>query len=107
MRTTTLFPELPAARPPGIEFVPVRLGRRPFPYGHNNKPHINLDDLVAANPNYICERFGHDRSRSRDHHLWRPQHPSPSQPKPSYPPPPPPPTITSDPPLPHSPHYPR
>ncbi len=57
---STLFPDPPATPVPGIEFVPVRLGRRPFPYGHNNKPHINLDDLVAAKPNYNGERFVHD-----------------------------------------------
>ncbi|MBI3694973.1 MAG: cupin domain-containing protein [Acidobacteria bacterium] len=53
----TLLPERPRVQAPGIEFVPVKLGRRPFPYGHENKPHINLDDLVAASPNYSGGRF--------------------------------------------------
>ena len=56
----TLFPDPPATHAPGIEFIPVRLGRRPFPYGRDNKPHVNLDDLVAANPNYSGGRFMHD-----------------------------------------------
>lgn len=54
---TTMFPERPKVQLPGVEFVPVRLGRRPFPYGHDNKPHINLDDLAAATPNYSGGRF--------------------------------------------------
>ena len=57
---TTLFPEPPPSPLPGIEFAPVRLGRRPFPYGRTNRPHINLDDLAAANPNYSGERFVSD-----------------------------------------------
>jgi hypothetical protein len=57
---STLFPEPPATHPPGIEFIPVRLGRRPFPYADSNKPHINLDDLVAANANYSGGRFVND-----------------------------------------------
>ena len=58
--TTTLFTEAPKANPPGLEFIPVRLNRRPFPFGYENKPHINLDDLVTANPNYAGGRFVHD-----------------------------------------------
>ncbi|MBI3665637.1 MAG: cupin domain-containing protein [Acidobacteria bacterium] len=57
---TTMYSERPSLQAPGIEFLPVRLGRRPFPYGHNNKPHINLDDLAAADPNYSGSRFIHD-----------------------------------------------
>ena len=52
----TLFPDKPKFQAPGIEFVPVKLGRQPYPYGHENKPHINLDDL-AANPNYSGGRL--------------------------------------------------
>ena len=57
---TTIFPEKPKIMTPGIEFLPVRLRRKPFPYGHENKPHINLDDLVAADSNYRGGRFVHD-----------------------------------------------
>ena len=57
---STLFPKPPARPTEGIEFVPVLLGRRPFRYEDNNKPHINLDDLVAANPNYSGGRFVND-----------------------------------------------
>ncbi len=53
----TLYPDPPKLQTPGIEFVPVKLGRHPFPYGHENKPHINLDDLSAATPNYSGGRF--------------------------------------------------
>lgn len=49
---TTVFPERPAAPMPGVEFMPVRLNRKPFPYGRENKPHINLDDLVASDPSF-------------------------------------------------------
>jgi mannose-6-phosphate isomerase-like protein (cupin superfamily) len=57
---STLFPARPEATPPGIDFIPVKLNRQPFPYGYNNKPHINLDELVAADPNTRGGRFVHD-----------------------------------------------
>jgi mannose-6-phosphate isomerase-like protein (cupin superfamily) len=57
---TTLFPEAPKTAPSGSDFIPVKLNRRPFPYEHNNKPHINLDDIVAADPNTRGGRFVHD-----------------------------------------------
>ncbi|HET8547357.1 MAG TPA: cupin domain-containing protein [Bryobacteraceae bacterium] len=44
---------------PGVEWIPVVLGRKPHPYGYNNKPHINLYDL-AKEPNYRGGRFVHD-----------------------------------------------
>jgi len=56
----TLFPEKPKLLTPGLEFIPVRLGRRPYPYGYENKPHINRDEQAAANPNYSGGRFVHD-----------------------------------------------
>jgi len=57
----TLYPKgspLPDA-PPGTEFIPVVLGRKPYPYGYNNKPHINLYEL-ATDPKYRGGRFVHD-----------------------------------------------
>lgn len=57
---TTLFPEAPAVTPPEFDFIPVKLNRKPFPYGHNNKPHVNLDDIVAAAPDTRGGRFVHD-----------------------------------------------
>jgi mannose-6-phosphate isomerase-like protein (cupin superfamily) len=57
---STLFTEPPRTHAPGIEFIPIRLGRHPFPYVDNNKPHINLDDLAAGNPNYSGGRFVND-----------------------------------------------
>jgi len=57
---TTLFPERPPLMTPGFEFVPVRLGRKPYPYGHENKPHINLEEIVKADPNTRGGRFVHD-----------------------------------------------
>ncbi|HYM10642.1 MAG TPA: cupin domain-containing protein [Bryobacterales bacterium] len=54
---TTLYPEKPTFQVPGANWVAVKLNRHPFPWGHENKPHINLDDLVAANPNYNGSRF--------------------------------------------------
>ncbi|MGE0406876.1 MAG: cupin domain-containing protein, partial [Candidatus Korobacteraceae bacterium] len=57
----TMYLEQPTVAPPeGGEFIPVRLDRKPFPYGHENKPHINLDDIVAADPNTRGGRFVHD-----------------------------------------------
>jgi mannose-6-phosphate isomerase-like protein (cupin superfamily) len=56
----TLYPQVPNVTLPGIEFIPVRLNRQPFPYGHENKPHINLDDIAAADPNTRGGRFVHD-----------------------------------------------
>jgi mannose-6-phosphate isomerase-like protein (cupin superfamily) len=48
----TLYPEKPSVSPPGIDFIPVRLGRRPFEWGHDNKPHWNLDEFAAAKPDF-------------------------------------------------------
>jgi mannose-6-phosphate isomerase-like protein (cupin superfamily) len=56
----TLYPK--TSKPPempGVEWIPVVLGRKPHPYGYNNKPHINLYDL-AKEPNYKGGRFVHD-----------------------------------------------
>jgi mannose-6-phosphate isomerase-like protein (cupin superfamily) len=44
---------------PGVEFVPVRLNRRAHPYGFENKPHINMYELMK-DPNYRGSRFVHD-----------------------------------------------
>lgn len=60
-RAKTLYPKgspLPEL-PPGLQFIPVVLGRKPFPYDHGNKPHINLHEL-AAEPKYRGGRFVHD-----------------------------------------------
>jgi len=53
----TAYPDRPAFNEPGVEFMPVLLNRKPFAYGRQNKPHINLDDLVAAEANYHGSRF--------------------------------------------------
>lgn len=51
-KAKTLFPKSsPLPELPGYEFIPVVLGRKPYPYGAENKPHINLYEL-AKNPKY-------------------------------------------------------
>lgn len=55
-----LYPEDNKPAPaPGVEWIPVVLNRKPFPYGYDNKPHINLYEL-AKDPNYKGSRFVHD-----------------------------------------------
>ena len=44
---------------PGATWIPVVLGRKPQPYGYDNKPHINLYEL-AKGPDYKGSRFVHD-----------------------------------------------
>ena len=59
-KAKTLYPQ--DVQPPkieGIEFIPVRLNRKPGPYDHGNQPHINLHEL-AKSPNYHGGRFVHD-----------------------------------------------
>ena len=56
----TLYPR--DVKPPelrGATWIPVVLNRKPQPYGHDNKPHINLYDL-QKDPNYKGSRFVHD-----------------------------------------------
>ena len=57
----TLYPG--GAKPPqisGINFIPVTLHRKPAPFEHDNKAHINLYELAKANPKYSGGRFVHD-----------------------------------------------
>lgn len=56
----TLYPK--SVKPPelpGATWIPVTLNRTPQPYGYQNKPHINLYDLVK-DPGYKGGRFVHD-----------------------------------------------
>jgi mannose-6-phosphate isomerase-like protein (cupin superfamily) len=59
-KAKTLYPagETPPDMP-GWTWIPVTLGRKPAPYGHENKPHLNLYDL-AKTPKYNGGRFVHD-----------------------------------------------
>ena len=55
-----LYPkEVEPPKTPGIEWIPVTLNRKPGPYDHGNKPHINLVEL-AKTPDYKGGRFVHD-----------------------------------------------
>jgi len=59
-KAKTLYPK--DVEPPktvGINWIPVKLGRKPGPYDNGNKPHINLYELAKA-PNYSGGRFIHD-----------------------------------------------
>lgn len=59
-KAKTLYPR--DVKPPdlsGATWIPVVLGRKPQPYGYDNKPHINLYDL-QKNPEYKGSRFVHD-----------------------------------------------
>lgn len=59
-KAKTLHPkDVEPPKTPGINWIPVRLGRKPAPYGHENKPHINLYELAKA-PKYTGGRFVHD-----------------------------------------------
>lgn len=59
-KAKTLYPQgVEPPTTPGINWIPVRLGRKPAPYGHENKPHINLYEL-AKDPKYRGGRFIHD-----------------------------------------------
>jgi mannose-6-phosphate isomerase-like protein (cupin superfamily) len=59
-RAKTLYPkDVEPPKTPGINWIPVKLGRKPGPYDHGNKPHINLYELAKA-PNYSGGRFIHD-----------------------------------------------
>ena len=56
----TLYPrDVKPPASPGVEWIPVLLNRTPQPYGYENKPHINLYELVK-DPNYKGSRFVHD-----------------------------------------------
>jgi quercetin dioxygenase-like cupin family protein len=58
----TLYPG--GEKPPAdlrINFIPVTLHRKPAPYDHGNKPHINLYELAKnGGPKYSGQRFVHD-----------------------------------------------
>jgi mannose-6-phosphate isomerase-like protein (cupin superfamily) len=55
----TLYPQdTPPPKLPGFDFIPVRLNRKPGPYDHGNRPHINLDEL-ANRPEYKDKNFMH------------------------------------------------
>lgn len=56
----TLYPQsVTPPEMPGVKWIPVVLNRKPAPYGYENKPHINLYDLVK-DPSYKGSRFVHD-----------------------------------------------
>src|SRR4051794_13211623 len=55
-----LYPkDVEPPKTPGIEWIPVVLGRKPMGYNLTNKPHVNLFEL-AKDPNYKGSRFVHD-----------------------------------------------
>jgi mannose-6-phosphate isomerase-like protein (cupin superfamily) len=59
-KAKTLYPQdVEPPKMPGFTFIPVKLNRKPFPYGYNNKPHINLYELEKE-PGYRGGRFVHD-----------------------------------------------
>jgi len=59
-KAKTLYPkDVTPPDTPGVNWIPVILGRKPQPYGYQNKPHINLYEL-AKDTNYKGGRFVHD-----------------------------------------------
>jgi mannose-6-phosphate isomerase-like protein (cupin superfamily) len=59
-KAKTLYPQdVEPPKMPGFTWIPVVLGRRPYPYEEGNKPHINLHELAKA-PDYRGGRFVHD-----------------------------------------------
>jgi len=61
-KAKTLYPQdNKPPETPGVTWIPVLLNRKPFPYEHENKPHVNLYAL-QADPNFRkgTSRFVHD-----------------------------------------------
>jgi mannose-6-phosphate isomerase-like protein (cupin superfamily) len=59
-KAKTLYPkDSSPPKTPGVNWIPVRLNRKPGPYDRGNQPHINLYELAKA-PNYDGGRFVHD-----------------------------------------------
>lgn len=59
-KAKTLYPQdVKPPELPGATWIPVVFNRKPFPYGHDNKPHINLYEL-EKDPAYKGSRFVHD-----------------------------------------------
>jgi mannose-6-phosphate isomerase-like protein (cupin superfamily) len=61
-KAKTLYPrDNKPPETPEVKWIPVVLGRKPFPYGYDNKPHINLYELQKASTNRrVGNRFVHD-----------------------------------------------
>jgi mannose-6-phosphate isomerase-like protein (cupin superfamily) len=61
-KAKTLYPEdNKPADIAGVKWIPVVLNRKPYPYGYDNKPHINLYELQKASTNRrVSNRFVHD-----------------------------------------------
>jgi quercetin dioxygenase-like cupin family protein len=62
-KAKTLFPldTKPAdAPPPGTEWIPVQINRRPGGYDEFNKPHLNIHEEAAKNQKYSGGRFVRD-----------------------------------------------
>jgi mannose-6-phosphate isomerase-like protein (cupin superfamily) len=56
----TLYPkDVKPPELPGATWIPVGLGRKPQPYGSDNKPQVNLYEL-EKDPAYKGSRFVHD-----------------------------------------------
>ncbi|MBI3472962.1 MAG: cupin domain-containing protein [Candidatus Solibacter usitatus] len=59
-KAKTLYPQdVEPPKIPGVEFIKVRLNRKPGAWDNGNKPHINLREL-AKQPKYRGGRFVHD-----------------------------------------------
>lgn len=59
-KAKTLYPQdVEPPKVPGVEFIKVRLNRKPGAWDNGNKPHINLHEL-AKQPKYRGGRFVHD-----------------------------------------------
>jgi mannose-6-phosphate isomerase-like protein (cupin superfamily) len=61
-KAKTLYPQdNKPSDSPGVKWLPVVLNRKPFPYGYDNKPEINLYELQKASTNRrVSNRFVHD-----------------------------------------------
>jgi quercetin dioxygenase-like cupin family protein len=59
-KAKTLYPqEAQPPKTPDMDWILVKLNRKPGPYDHGNQPHINLYEL-AKTPGYKGSRFIHD-----------------------------------------------
>lgn len=59
-KAKTLYPlDVEPPKTPEIDWIQVKLNRKPGPYDHGNQPHINLYELTKT-PGYKGSRFIHD-----------------------------------------------
>ncbi|MGE3889922.1 MAG: cupin domain-containing protein [Vicinamibacterales bacterium] len=61
-KAKTVYPQdvEPPVPPPGMQWVPATINRTPGRYDEFNRPHLNIHEEAAKNPNYAGGRFVRD-----------------------------------------------